>query len=238
MAILSYSAGISRDEFITEIKAHRAADRLVAGEYWSGYSGCAVGCGVETINRRRDVAIRHNDHAGLAAALGWPEWLIHLEDKVFESLPAGNRVNWPVNLAVAVPEGVDLEPALNSILARILREIVLPVAGESAGIVERVATGCATGWANDCPEAEAAAAEATAAWAVARAIGSSVARAEAAWAVARAIGSSVARAEAARAAARAAADAAADAAAWAVVARAEAWRKIAAIVLEEVARCS
>ena len=227
MVILSYSAGISRDEFIAEMKEHRAADRLVAGSYWSAGSGCAVGCGVETINRKRGTAILHDDHAGLAAALGWPKWLTPLEDKIFESLPAGDRVNWPVNLAVAVPQGVDLEPALNRILARILREIALPVAGESAGIVEQVAAGCATDWANDCPSAARTAADAAA----------------------RA-------ADAAARAADAAARAAAGAAEWAVGAAAagagarllvqqcrrirqpRAWRKIAAIVLEEVARCS
>jgi hypothetical protein len=217
--MLTYSGPISKAAFVAEMRAHAEADRLTKGRYWRDGRGCAVGCGVQTINARLGTSHSHGDHAALAAALGWPEWLARLEDAVFEGLPTDDAQAWPVVLVEAVPEGADLAPALGRILARILREVALPVAGDSAAVVERVARGWATGWRDDTPEAAAAWAEAAmaAAWA-----------AEAAWAAAAA----------ARAAAwaAAAAEAAARAAAWAAETRADAWRTISRIVLEEVAR--
>jgi hypothetical protein len=195
----TYTNGITRAEFIAECEAHRAADRYMAGHYWrpEQQRGCAVGCAVQTVNQRLRLSppIGSNDHAGLARALGWPAWLVHIQDVVFENLPGDQRVNWPVNLAIAVPENVDLGPVLSRINARILREMVLPIAGTSADVVARVANGLETDWVNDDPDAAAAEAEWAAEWAALTA------------------------------------ERAADAA------DAAAWTTIAAIVLEEVARC-
>lgn len=151
---LTYSGLITKASFVAEMQAHRTADHFIAGNYFDRNTGrgCAIGCGVETINRRLGLNLKHSSHSGLADALGWPAWLCRTEDRIFEGLPHPERLDWPVNLAIAVPEGVDLEPALNRILARILREVVLPVAGSSTAIVQRVADGCATNWVSDDPE--------------------------------------------------------------------------------------
>jgi len=150
---LTYSQGITKAEFVAEMQAHRAADHFISGNYFDEEigKGCAIGCGVETINRRLGLDLEYDSHTGLANALGWPVWLCKMEDRIFEGLPPLGRSTWPVDLATAVPEGVDLGPALNQILARILREVVLPVAGSSAAIVQRVADGCATNWVSDDP---------------------------------------------------------------------------------------
>jgi hypothetical protein len=162
--ILTYSQNITKAEFVAEMQAHRAADHFISGNYFDVRTGkgCAVGCGVETINKRLGLNLAHDSHADLANALGWPVWLCGMEDRIFEGLPPLERSAWPVDLATAVPEGADLEPALNRILARTLMEVVLPVAGSSVAIVQRVADGCATNWANDDPkEAQQAAAAAS-----------------------------------------------------------------------------
>jgi hypothetical protein len=157
-AVNTYSGLITKDSFVTEMQAHRAADHFVNGNYFDKKTGkgCAIGCGVETINRRLGLDLEHNSHSGLANALGWPVWLCKMEDHIFEGLANPERLDWPVNLAIAVPEGASIEPALNQILARILREVVLPVAGSSTQMVQRVADGCVTNWVNDDPVAAAA----------------------------------------------------------------------------------
>jgi len=208
---------IPRAEFIAECEAHRAADRYMAEDYWRDdlQRGCAVGCAVQTVNRRLSLSppINSNDHAGLAHALGWPVWLVYLQDVVFEKLPVDQRADWPVNLAIAVPENVDLEPVLSRINARILREIVLPIAGIATNVVSRVVDGLETHWANDDPVAAKAAAKEKA---VAAACSGEV---KWAWV------------EEAAAAAASAADAASTA-----LVEEDAWITIAAIILEEVAR--
>jgi len=133
--ILTYSGVINRADFVAEMIAHRAADRLAKGTYSSSsydsgsahkWHGCAVGCGVRTIRQRTgNTALHFSDHAGLADALGWPEWLVRLEDVVFEGLAPAAALAWPARLAQAVPEGCDLAPALDRFLVRLLREIVL-----------------------------------------------------------------------------------------------------------------
>jgi hypothetical protein len=221
--MLTYSDPIvTKAAFIAALEDHYKQDRIIQGAYWRDGRGCAVGCGVHSVLGLRGSRARvTGDHAMLAAALAWPEWLVRLQDGVFEGLPADAAREWPLRLARAVPEGADLSPALGMFLSRSLREVALPVAGASAGVVERVAAAWETGWRKDSPAgaaaeaagAAAAAAEeaAWAAWAAARAADAAAAAARAAWA---------ASLEAAWAAARAA-DAAADAAAAAAEAEAK-----------------
>lgn len=179
---------LTRDAMIAATQEHRAADRYVSGTYWRGGRGCAVGCAIETVRQRTGLNIRHNDHVGLAAALGWPEWLAHLEDVIFEGLSADRRSDWPSALVTAVPQGADLSGVRDQWLALVLRRVVLPVAGTSAAVVARVALGLETQWhddsvgaaSNDASLAARAAAshdEASwaAAWAAANAAGADVA---------------------------------------------------------------
>jgi len=254
---LTYSQGTTKAEFVAEMQAHRAADHLIAGLYFDASTGrgCGIGCGVETINRPLGLNLEYDSHAGLASALGWPVWLCGMEDRIFEGLPPLERSAWPVDLATAVPEGVDLEPALNQILARMLREVVLPAAGSSAAIVQRVANGCATNWASDDPRKARQATYYAATYDVAAAVAAAThatyyAATYATYDVAAATyadATAVAAAAAATAAAATAAVAAAtyatyadatyaDAVAAADAARQNTWLAIAQIVLEEVVK--
>ena len=133
---------LSKEIMLAEARAHRAADRYISGQYWDPNAGrgCAVGCAVVSINARAKLGLLHADHAGVAAALGWPKWLAHAEDCIFEGLPAAERAAWPEAIIEAIPAGADLSGMRDQWFALMLRQVVLPVAGTSATIVERVKT--------------------------------------------------------------------------------------------------
>ena len=161
---------VTKRMFVADMVAHREADRIIAGTYGEGsgpdWQGCAVGCGVHTINRLARLDLEDSDHAGLADALGWPEWLTQLTDSIFEGLPFQARAEWPERLARAVPVGADIDSAFTMFRVRLLREVVAPVADVGADVVERVAAGLANNWEGDERAATGAAAEAVA-WAAA-----------------------------------------------------------------------
>ena len=206
---------LSREVMIDEARAHREADRLIPGEYWTDGQGCSVGCSVETVNRRTGDEMSHSDHGGLADALGIPEPLVQLQDAIYEGLPCELRWAWPERFYTALPEGADLSGVWPLFATWLLREVVSPVAGVNRHVVERVARGIETNWAHDdwkSTEVFALAASgvfaepaARAAERAARSIGEAAERA-AAWAAERA--AAWAAAEAARAAERAASEAA------------------------------
>src|SRR6059036_1776153 len=97
-------------------RKHREEDRYIAGSYAKGkgddWRGCSIGCSVRSLQLlgRLPSDFHNNYHAGLAVALGWPEWLVRLQDTLFEGLLPSERPAWTETLAQAVPIGVDLEP--------------------------------------------------------------------------------------------------------------------------------
>jgi len=100
-------------DLLEELAAHRAADHLVKGTYGPNeksepFRGCAVGCSVHSLNKRRGLKIGYDDHAGLADAVGMTEVLARLEDTIFENLPAEDAQQWPERLMSAIEPGADL----------------------------------------------------------------------------------------------------------------------------------
>lgn len=121
--ILSYHDNeTTKAEHVMLAMFHRESDRLRSGSYGDAVAGtgCSVGC------LAMDRGLRRDDHAGLAAAVGLPEWFVRLQDSVFEGLPDFAKADWHVALAEAVPVGLDLQPAYHRICARILREVTWP----------------------------------------------------------------------------------------------------------------
>lgn len=119
---LTYSNGISRQVFVEELEARRTFCLL---EDFGHMHYC-----IKAINQKLGTNFDPNNKAEIAKALGWPEWLIHIEGIAFGNLPISKQKDWPIALATAIPEGVDLNPVLNRISARILRQIALPAAGK------------------------------------------------------------------------------------------------------------
>ena len=99
-------------QLIEQITAHRVADHLVRGTYNAErnghFVGCAVGCSIETLNRLTGSSYEHSDHSCYEPGFGVPQVLARLQDSLFEWLPAGEHLNWPLAFWSAVPVGADL----------------------------------------------------------------------------------------------------------------------------------
>jgi hypothetical protein len=124
---LAYCGPISKAVFIEEMQWHLEQDDFMQGTYCqyddgTGFRGCAVGCSVHSINKRLNKDYSYHSHRDMAAALGWPEWLAHLADRVFEGLDDEACKRWPLELATAVPEGANLEPLRYPLMARLLEQ--------------------------------------------------------------------------------------------------------------------
>jgi hypothetical protein len=88
-----------KQKYVERFAAHRAADAVVQGQGYENGRGCFVGC-----------TLQNYKHSQFPVELGWPEWLAHLADSIFEGLPKKDAPQFGADLLDAVPVGVDLEP--------------------------------------------------------------------------------------------------------------------------------
>jgi hypothetical protein len=87
-------------QVLAELAAHREADQIVQGDYWTDGRGCAVG------------RLTHDPDGGhdqYPIRWGIPKQLACLEDRVFEGLPESEARLWPERVMAAIPVGVDLD---------------------------------------------------------------------------------------------------------------------------------
>lgn len=87
-------------KYVNRMKSHRAADELVQKCTWesNGHQrGCAVGCCFHDYN-----------HSKGPVEIGYPEELMHLDDAIFEGLPASEAGDWAVRFLQAAKPGADL----------------------------------------------------------------------------------------------------------------------------------
>ena len=93
---------------VAQAEHHFAADMLLAGTYGENddgaFKGCSVGCFAHDIDPKAD-----DYHATVASARFLPEWLIQLQDAIFEGLSETDRKAFHVEIAKRIPRGVDLE---------------------------------------------------------------------------------------------------------------------------------
>lgn len=87
----------TKDQVLTQIRAHAEADEIVKGQYWENGKGCAVGC-----------TLHSGNHVEYEFRFGIPQMLAHLEDCIFEGLPNGTAKQWPERFMLAVRPGTDL----------------------------------------------------------------------------------------------------------------------------------
>ncbi len=119
----AYSQGISKAEFIDEIRTNQKLDDFIRGTYWDEkeHKGCAVGCSVASINNKLSGKHGyHNNHTAYEKHLGIPEWLAILEDKIFERLPIEASKKWPLQFSKAINEGADLNQIEDKFKIKIL----------------------------------------------------------------------------------------------------------------------
>ena len=190
---LAYNSDPARKAAIlAAMRADIAADRLVKGQYWQDGKGCAIGC-----------LVRGSSHDDAAALVRMPVELAGLFDAIFEGLPNGEAMAWPVQFLDAIEPGADLSLVWPRWAHWLLREEVSAVAAHDpacAKTVADVATLFAEWIGGVCPKTEAWKMAAGAAWA-ARAAAAGAAAAGAA--AAGAVGAAGAAAEAAAGAAKA-----------------------------------
>jgi hypothetical protein len=102
-----------KEYMVEETIAHRKADRLIKGTYADddsdSFKGCAVGCAIESLNKKLGTDYSHSNHSVLADNGLYPEWLARLEDTLFEGLPTAESQTWPERFTKAIPVGVSFE---------------------------------------------------------------------------------------------------------------------------------
>ena len=98
---------------IARMRAHQEADELIRGTYWEGGKGCAIGCTVHS-----------DDHGAYETELGMPEWLAHLEDKIFEGMTIEDSRRFPLDLLSTIPVGfAEWDRLYHEFCAYVLRDI-------------------------------------------------------------------------------------------------------------------
>jgi len=113
-----------REQMIASAISHREKDEYIAGEYSredGDFKGCSLGCSLYDVKKIKGVDIEvYSDHSRLAEELGVPEFIVHLQEAVFEGLPDNQRFGWTERLFNSIPLGVDLTPVLPRFLLKTL----------------------------------------------------------------------------------------------------------------------
>lgn len=119
-------------------KRHREQDLLLAGTFGeTGEDGEWRGCSVGCFAHDAGITDTNEIHAAVSKHYGIPEWMIHLQDRIFEGLPAPDRYDWHVQIAEAYERVTDWPLALHRVHAAILR-IAIKTAGEAHDVVAHV----------------------------------------------------------------------------------------------------
>lgn len=105
----AYQGIILKEEFIKELEWHYEQDNFVKGDYFENGKGCAVGCSLESISRKKNIEIKFYDHSKYPELLGIPQWLAYVEDAIFEGLEDSLSKEWPLRFSRAIKTGADLE---------------------------------------------------------------------------------------------------------------------------------
>lgn len=92
---------MSKKEAIEKAVAHRLADEFTQGQWWENGKGCSLGCMFHDVTG-------HNWFETAASQTGIPLEIVHLQERVFEGLPAEKAKFWTERFYQAVPEGADL----------------------------------------------------------------------------------------------------------------------------------
>ncbi len=101
-----------KEDILAELDEHRKLDQIVKGTYGEGtngdWRGCAVGCSIHSLNRKRGTKYKTGDHSAYEAGFGIPQALAYLEDGMFENLPDPVYLDWPKRFMAAIHPGTDL----------------------------------------------------------------------------------------------------------------------------------
>ena len=114
------STTMTKEELLKELKIHQKADDFIKGSYDTivngSFKGCAVGCSLESLNRKKGLKVGYNDHYAYEPNFGIPMWLAKMEDRIFEGLPTEDAKKWPVKFTAAINKGADLNKIFKPLL--------------------------------------------------------------------------------------------------------------------------
>jgi len=120
---------MTKAELLKELRIHQKADDFMKGSYEErgefGFKGCAVGCSLESLNRKKGTEYKLGDHSAYEIGFGVPRWLARMEDRIFEGLPAEEAMKWPVKFTSAINPGSDLNKVLMPCMAIICDSVLL-----------------------------------------------------------------------------------------------------------------
>jgi len=130
--LLAYHGDPSlKQRVLSQLRAHREADELVHGRYWSNGKGCAVGC------------LTHDPSGGHSTypdRWGIPVELAYLEDAIFEGQPLDEAQEWPARFMSAIRVGSDLSLVWPRFAELTLREdlLAIPAVRENASVATAI----------------------------------------------------------------------------------------------------
>ena len=125
----AFTGKVTKDQFIKEIKWHKEQDAFIKGTYTennkNNFRGCAVGCSINSINKLLGTAYDYDEHLDMAETLQIPEWLVRIEDKIFEGLSEKDSKEWPLRFSEAINVGADLDKIKPAFLVYVLESITV-----------------------------------------------------------------------------------------------------------------
>lgn len=107
---------VTKDELIASLEAHREADRIIQGRYWSGGKGCAYGCAVHDFRPGSE-----SDHRAAESLFGVPSIVAELGETIHEGLPSEDAKDWPLRWFRAIRPGADLSRVGPAVLYHIVQ---------------------------------------------------------------------------------------------------------------------
>ena len=124
--MLAYTKGISKEEFVKEMKWHQQMDNFEKGTYGDleSVNACSVGCALKSVSKLKNIRLSTNDHQEFENHLGVPEWLARLNDQLFEGVSLERSKMWPVEFSEAINEGADLDKVKTPFLCFVLRNTI------------------------------------------------------------------------------------------------------------------
>ncbi len=123
--MLAYKCGITKSQFVNEMKLHQKLDQFIKGSYQVKNKGCAIGCGIMSINKLSKVQELTNNHSTYEKHLGIPEWLARAEDTIFEGVSVERSKLWPVEFSEAINVAADLNEVKVPFIIFILEQTLL-----------------------------------------------------------------------------------------------------------------
>ncbi len=90
----------TKQHWISVMQEHQDAERIIAGHWWDGQTGCFFGC----VMQQSSV-----DLCFVAEQMHLPVWLVYLAEKIHENLPENEMKLWPVRLLNAIPTDTEID---------------------------------------------------------------------------------------------------------------------------------